>query len=436
MAQRLTDEHMKKLPKLAARAPKRAVALGGGGPAVGISIGFLQAVETWNDEMAKIGQDHRTIDFPVWVAGCVGGWLSCLYHLAPKPRAVEVEKMIRGFFRETDMYDMFPVPKTFTPDIPEMMASSLKFFVDPTTYHNLIVPEQITKAYNDIMKYYLTPSKWERGDFCYMLLNSVFAPSPVSRFLMSLMYKQQVNGLNKIYFGPEYSILEQFDLSKLVDEPHDLYINSYNLDTQTADIYTNHLAKNKQRDIKASQITMDALCASSALPYVLQPVEIGGELHMEGALIDSFCFEAIHQNHSDLNEIWVSRIVDHSQVKEPTNLLEALNNLIMLYAGTTSKHDIEIFVNDINRQELVGAMIDGREPDMIEILQLPVESTTTYFWSYENLDNSVRKSKASCLDFIRRYDKSSQFTKDHATRTPHWDNVFSVHHAYRKQASL
>ncbi len=436
MANRLTTEEKQKLFAHPARKPRRCLALGGGGPAVGISIGFLQALEDWNEKVQDSGEMHRVIEFPVWVAGCVGGWLACLYHLGDgkgKGKARQVEDVMRGFFREDDMYEMFPAPKTFTPDMPEMIAEGLKFFINPDNYRQLVVPKQIVKAYAEIADF-LARDNWHRnqGDLAFMMLNSVFAPNPAARLIMSLLYKTNMRGLNKIWFGPDYSILKKYDLKELQKEAiPDIYINSYNIDRHQSDIFTNHVEKNRARGVEAREITMEVLCASSALPYILSPVEIDGEMYMEGALVDSFCLEAIYDGHSDLNEIWVSRIVDHQQVKRPRNLLDALNNLIMLYAGTTSRHDITAFVNKLHNEELLFALHHEKcgpkcehHPHVTEVIELPVEPTTTYYWNYENLDNSIRESRKKCAEVIERYAQGLIKKPGHgARRIPEYENI-------------
>ena len=48
---------------------KRALTLAGGGPAVGIGLGVLQALQRFPE-----------IKFNVWSLSCVGAWLGCLYH--------------------------------------------------------------------------------------------------------------------------------------------------------------------------------------------------------------------------------------------------------------------------------------------------------------------------------------------------------------------
>ena len=50
---------------------KKALALSGGGPAVGIEIGALRAFE------------EKGIDFDIFSCACVGSWVGCLYNSLP-----------------------------------------------------------------------------------------------------------------------------------------------------------------------------------------------------------------------------------------------------------------------------------------------------------------------------------------------------------------
>lgn len=428
MTYRLSTADKEQLFEDVQRPPHRALALGGGGPAVGISIGFLKALEQWNEEMDRKSADHhRKIEFPVWVAGCVGAWLSCLYHLGKgEHKASEVEKEMRQFFRPEQEYDLFPCPTTFTPDLPEMIVSALKFVIDPASYKNLIVPSSILRAYHDLQKFYLTPSRWNPGDLANLMLNSVFAPNPAARFIMGLMYKAPITGLNKLWFDEHYSVLKRYDLSRLNGLDTHLYFNSYNLSDHQLDIYSNYPNQKLPKKRFTQAITMEALCASSALPYVMQPLELNGRLHMEGAVINSFCLEAIQSLHPEINEVWFSRIVDHSQVLPPKNLLDALNNLIMLYAGTTSLNDVRNFADRHHQQELLYALHQarqgklGHQPHWVEVIELPVWSGAQFYWTHENFDASVKASQAHCLQVIRDYDKRiSRGRQGQALRKPH-----------------
>ena len=51
---------------------KKALALSGGGPAVGIELGALRAFE------------EKGIDFDIFSCACVGSWVGCLYNSLPR----------------------------------------------------------------------------------------------------------------------------------------------------------------------------------------------------------------------------------------------------------------------------------------------------------------------------------------------------------------
>lgn len=427
MKHRLNHEDRHQLLQSAPRVPHRALALGGGGPAVGISIGFLRALDVWNQQMDdKPANHHRKIDFPVWVAGCVGAWLSCLYHLGQgHNKGHQVGEVMRKFFRPEAEYDLFPCPTTFTPDLPELLASSLKFMLDPASYKNLVVPQSIIRAHHDLFDFYLRPSRWNPGDFANLMLNSVFAPNPASRLIMGLQYKAPLTGLNKLWFGPEYSVLQQYELSRLSELKTQLYFNSYNLSQHQQDIYSNHPGQPLAEGRFTQPITMPALCAASALPYVMQPLELQGRLHMEGAVIDSFCLENVQDLHPELNEIWISRIVDHEQVQPPRHLLDALNNLIMLYAGTTSLNDVRRFADRHHQEEVLYALNEaqqgrsGHQPHWIEVIELPVWSGAQYYWTHENFDACIQASEQACMQSLRDYDaRVSRNRQGQALRAP------------------
>ena len=39
------------------------------------------------------------------------------------------------------------------------------------------------------------------------MFNAVLAPNPAARFLMSMMYKSEIPGENKLWFGPSYQFV-------------------------------------------------------------------------------------------------------------------------------------------------------------------------------------------------------------------------------------
>jgi predicted acylesterase/phospholipase RssA len=48
---------------------KRAITLGGGGPAAGLHIGVLEALA------------NADITFDVWALSCIGAWVGIVYHV-------------------------------------------------------------------------------------------------------------------------------------------------------------------------------------------------------------------------------------------------------------------------------------------------------------------------------------------------------------------
>ena len=62
---------------VAERPIKRAIALAGGGPAVGLSIGALKSLK------------RAGITFDVWTCACIGAWLGVVYNQAEPGREVE-----------------------------------------------------------------------------------------------------------------------------------------------------------------------------------------------------------------------------------------------------------------------------------------------------------------------------------------------------------
>jgi predicted acylesterase/phospholipase RssA len=373
---------------------KRALTLAGGGPAVGISVGFLKALEEFPD-----------VTFDVWSLSCVGAWLGCIYHVSPDRarKLAYVESVMRNFFRPDDVYDKFPCPTVFLPDFPEWLGASLKFMVDPNSYQNLVVPDEINAAYRRLLDFYLAPSKWNRGDSCNLVLNTLMAPNPLARFLMSLMYKSELPGMNKLWFGPDYSLLKNFDMSLLqLDDVPILYHNAYNIDAQRLELFSN-------KDPRYHEITTKTLCACSGLPYILSPVDIDGTTYVEGATVDTVGFWDLLQNHPDLDEIWVSRILDRRQVRPHRNLLEALNNLVMLFAATTSEDDVKLFrfhLRDENARRAEKARDEGTTPHLIKLMEIPVDPNTNYNWTHSNLESSIHYSYHAARLVLRQYQGS------------------------------
>ena len=94
---------------------KRAITLGGGGPAAGLHIGVLEA-------LAAAG-----ITFDVWALSCIGAWVGIVYNqfgdevenkkIEDKDRAELTYQFFKnGVFRDDESYERFPINTVFGPD--------------------------------------------------------------------------------------------------------------------------------------------------------------------------------------------------------------------------------------------------------------------------------------------------------------------------------
>ncbi|MEW5728091.1 MAG: patatin-like phospholipase family protein, partial [Pseudomonadota bacterium] len=171
-----------------------------------------------------------------------------------------------------------------------------------------------------------------------------------------------------------------------------LYHNAYNLSDDRLQLFSN-------KDGKYPRITAETLCACSALPYIEEPVTIGGKMYCEGATVDTVNFEDLLQNHPDLEEVWVSRILDLKQVRKPENLYDALNNLVMLFAATTSEDDVKLFKQHVKETR----------PD-IKVIEIPVDHNVDYDWKYSNLDRAIAEGYDAADKVVAAYRMGRQLT--------------------------
>ena len=170
------------------------------------------------------------------------------------------------------------------------------------------------------------------------------APNPFVRNLTSMMYLSDVNGLSRInYPKSEFMKRINFERLKKAEMPH-IFHNAWNLDKQKLALFSNrplNITNEKYRFEGA--IDASTLCACSALPFIEGTVEIDRDTYCEGALVDTVNFDSLLEEHPDLEEIWVSRIVDTKQIQKPENLHDALANLCQLFAATVGEDDVSLF---------------------------------------------------------------------------------------------
>ena len=360
---------------------KRAITLAGGGPAAGLHIGVLA-------RLAEAG-----VKFDVWALSCIGAWVGLVYNQCDPGKEVEqTYKFFKdGVFRDDLTYSRFPINSVFGPDWLANYKSLVRFITDPSTYENIILPEKIMDAYKETLLFMLDRPRWTEGDFNQLLLNHGLAVNPFIRFVTSMMYLSEVGGLARIHY-PDSVFLKSINFHKLKNAEPFIFHNAYNLTTNELDLFCNKDVEH-WRNKGYKPISASSLCACSALPYIEQTVKINGDTYCEGALIDTVNFKNLVEDHPDLDEIWISRIVDEKQIREPKNLTDALANLCQLFAATVGEDDIKLFKYHVREENKWHGTI----------VEIQVGRNINFEWCHSNLDLGVKLGRDAAGAAYARY---------------------------------
>src|ERR1700737_4747528 len=303
------------------KPPKRAITLGGGGPAAGLHIGVLEALA------------DKNITFDVWALSCIGAWVGIVYNQFDKDKVEQTYQFFRdGVFRDDESYKRFPINTVFGPDWRSNIEALNNFVTEPDNYKDFrwqpyrmmdYVQESMSILFDHLPSRDKPFKKWDEGDINRWILNQVMAPNPFVRYLTSMMYLSNINGLSRInYPDSEFMKGINFEELKKPEKPF-IFHNAWNLDEQKLALFSNRPMKtaNKPNRKYEYKVPIDArsLCACSALPFIEGTVEIDGVTYCEGALVDTVNFESLIEEHhkppdKKLDEIWVSRIVVSNKV--------------------------------------------------------------------------------------------------------------------------
>lgn len=420
--------------------PKRAICLGGGGPALGLHIGALEGLD-------NCGLDFRN-ERAVWALSCIGAWVGIVYNQAKEGREIEqTYEFFREVFRDDESYHSFPLNTIFAPDWFGCAEAVAEFLLEPYNYRNAFLPRHIVQSYLSTLSQLRNRKKWGKfseGDFNRWTFNNVLAVHPLMRFLTALLYKSRVDGRARLFYKDSQFLKDiRFDKLNKKGKPF-IFHNAFNFRKNDIDLFSNHSRDWGLKGYKP--LTPASLCACSALPFVEEVVYIGGDPYCEGALLDTVNFRTLLKHHhtreSRLNEIWVSRIVDVGQIREPLNQHDALGNLCQMFAATVGEDDIKLFkyhVRENNRikaarrkdrkrgseedwedEEKLQAASPEAEEDPEElarphdmkvpywsgiIVEIPVDETITYEWSHSNLERSVERGRIAASAAWKLYDK-------------------------------
>jgi predicted acylesterase/phospholipase RssA len=423
---------------------KRAICLAGGGPAAGLHIGALKALAEANDK------EGNKITFGVWALSCIGAWVGIVYNQAKAGKEIEeTTNFFRNVFRDDKSFKSFPMNTIFAPDWAGNAEAMLDFLLEPKNYRNAFLPREITKSFMESMSALRRMSGIRRkrgpeydefeisgafseGDFNRWTLNNVLAVNPAVRFLTALMYKSKINGLSRLYY-PDSSFLKSIRFEELYrnDKPV-IFHNAWNLTKNRLELFNNK-PNTKAKPVKFKDghefqyegynlIDAASLCACSALPFIEQTVEIDGDTYCEGALVDTVNFGNLLTD-NDVDEIWVSRIVDAKQIQAPKNLYDSMANLCELFAATVGEDDIELFKCRFEKE-------DGWKDK--KIIEIPV-GNIDFNWTHSNLERGIKHGEEAAKEAVKRYIAEVDKNKKHQIIGPSQAQIKDMLEKERKE---
>jgi len=408
---------------------KRAITLGGGGPAAGLHIGVLEALAAHN------------ITFDVWALSCIGAWVGIVYNqFGDKIENKKVENQDRaeltyqffknGVFRDDESYARFPINTVFGPDWRSNIKALNNFVTDRDNYKDFLWdPYRMMDVFQDSVKIFFDQlpdrdqkkkfTKLDEGDFNRWILNQAMATNPFVRYLTSMMYLSNVNGLSRINY-PDSDFMKGINFEELKKDgkPH-IYHNAWNLDEQKLALFSNREMKNTKEEYKGP-IDASTLCACSALPFIEGTVEIDRVTYCEGALVDTVNFESLLEEHHNppkdsLDEIWVSRIVDSQQIRKPENLHDALANLCQLFAATVGEDDVRLFkyhvTCDRHQPAKNGKNGKRKAPWNGIVVEIHVPGHINFKWNHSNLENARELGRAAGKQAIKAYKEHAELKR-------------------------
>ena len=384
-------------------AKKRAICLGGGGPAAGLHIGALEQLT------GKSDANGQPIRFDIWALSCIGAWVGVIYNQAKNGEGLAtLNEFFRDVFREDKSFQSFPTNTIFAPDWAGNAEAMLNFLWDPGNYRNAFLPREMMKSFLYSMSSLRRMSASRRngepevfceGDFNRWALNHVLAVHPGVRFLTALLYKSAIDGRARLHYR-DSSFLKDINFKNLDAEgkPY-IFFNAFNFDTKKLDLFANNPPE-RPRDSDHKAISAESLCACSALPFVEQTVKVGSHTYCEGALVDTVNFFDLLDDHKDdLAEIWINRIVDAHQIRQPQNLYDAFANLCQLFAATVGADDVKLFKHKVRENNRKGNKLKWTGT----IVEIQVDDQIDFHWSHKNLNDGRDRGARAAENAYKLY---------------------------------
>lgn len=419
---------------------KRAIALAGGGPAAALHIG---ALEYLNEQGIKF--DHPD---DVWALSCIGAWVGIVYNQCDKGHEpAQTRKFFKdNVYRDDVSYSRYPINAVFGPDIVSLTRAAVEFMADIENYQNLVLPGKMVDFVRRAFAFSVDPRQWNQGDLSKLALE-FNASHPAMRFLTSFMYLSNLNGLSRMYYKNS-TFLNSINFERINEDTKPfIFHNAFNLATKKIELFSNRQPKKTRlkfdgitpmigstgvsvadvysrarkgqsesqiahecqlplsavrgaldfatKNEKYKRISAQTLCACSALPYIEETVRFeDGTEYCEGALVDTVNFQDLVEDHDDVGEIWVSKIVDFEHIDAPKNICDALGNLCMLFAATVGDDDIRLFK--------YKARLENENPWLGEVIEIDFGEFTNFDWNHKNFDKGVDAGRKAAEEALRR----------------------------------
>jgi hypothetical protein len=142
---------------------------------------------------------------------CIGAWVGIVYNQWDD-KEDKVQKTYQffknGVFRDDESYKRFPINTVFGPDWRSNIKALNNFVTDSDNYKDFLWdPYRMMDVFQDSMEILFNQlpdgsqkkkfKRLDEGDFNRWILNQAMAPNPFVRYLTSMMYLSNVNGLSR-----------------------------------------------------------------------------------------------------------------------------------------------------------------------------------------------------------------------------------------------
>jgi predicted acylesterase/phospholipase RssA len=386
---------------------KRALALSGGGPLVGIEIGAIHAF---------IDSD---IEFDVWTCDCIGSWVACVFNSIDKQKDKKTKrKMLEDFFNilfvDDDIYELFPVATNvfvlnYLDYMEKIIETNASMFFNLSNFYNLYKPKW---TYNLLFEYLSSFPHNQAEQNIY--IGKFMSINPFFRYIMSNFWRLHKSGmgLSSVKEMPTYwnEYLDFDKLNSLVEEQGTyIYINAYNLTKQKIELFSND--KRIRNKKNSNFLRVEALQAGSSVLFYVENPLIDGDRYCEGANVDTVNFKDLLKNHKDIDEIWVIAITDYKFVKPPNDLREAADLQVMLPFSTIAADDIKLFEYYKKDPEKIKELgITKEEANKINLIKINIDgkdisNKMNYSWNKTNFRNGIQLGYEAAMTIIKSKDK-------------------------------